>query len=136
MGWPKGSFGFFHKMLWKNSNEPFGQPDTNMLYIHIHMYMYLHPDFKQTFHLILPHCFFLNLLPNPVRRSLSVHITAVRATGICACHTENVPMQRAGYTSLCHSFCPSVHTPMPDCSCVSCSWQRPLGNQRILDRLT
>ena len=61
-----------------------------------------------------------------VRWSLSVHVTAVRETGVCSCHKENVPMQRADYTSLCHNFCPSVHTPMPDCRCLSCSWQRLL----------
>ena len=61
-----------------------------------------------------------------VRWSLSVHVTAVRDTGVCCCHKENVPMQRADYTSLCHNFCPSVHTPMPDCRCLSCSWQRLL----------
>ena len=27
LGWPKSSFGFFCKMLWKNRNEPFGQPN-------------------------------------------------------------------------------------------------------------
>ena len=25
LGWPESSFGFFHKMLWKNLNEHFGQ---------------------------------------------------------------------------------------------------------------
>ena len=26
LGWPKISLGFFHKLLSKNPNEPFGQP--------------------------------------------------------------------------------------------------------------
>ena len=29
LGWPKSSFGFFHKMLWKNLNELFGQPNRS-----------------------------------------------------------------------------------------------------------
>ena len=29
MGWPKTSFGFFCKMLWKNLNEPFDQPNRS-----------------------------------------------------------------------------------------------------------
>ena len=31
--WPKSSFGFFHKMLWKNLNELFGQLDTLKMYV-------------------------------------------------------------------------------------------------------
>ena len=27
LGWPKGLFGFFHKMLWTNVKEIFGQPN-------------------------------------------------------------------------------------------------------------
>ena len=28
LGWPKSSFGCYHKMFWKNPNELFGQPNT------------------------------------------------------------------------------------------------------------
>ena len=28
LAWPKGSFGFFHKILQKNLNELFGQPNN------------------------------------------------------------------------------------------------------------
>ena len=28
LGWPKSLFKFFWKILWKNPNEPFGQPNT------------------------------------------------------------------------------------------------------------
>ena len=34
MGWPKGLFGLFHKMIWENPNEHFDQPNTYP-YIHI-----------------------------------------------------------------------------------------------------
>ena len=27
LGWPKSSFGFFCNILWKNTNELFGQPN-------------------------------------------------------------------------------------------------------------
>ena len=30
LGWPKRSFGFFHKILWKNLNELFGQHNTQI----------------------------------------------------------------------------------------------------------
>ena len=28
LGWPKNSFGFFHKLLWANLNKVFGQPSV------------------------------------------------------------------------------------------------------------
>ena len=33
LGWPKSSFGFFHKVLWKNPNKLFGQPDTMSTFV-------------------------------------------------------------------------------------------------------
>ena len=30
LGWPKSLFGFFHKMLWKNPSELFGQPSIRV----------------------------------------------------------------------------------------------------------
>ena len=30
LGWPKSSFRFFHKMLQKNPNESFGQPNKTL----------------------------------------------------------------------------------------------------------
>ena len=30
LGWPKRSFGFFHKMLPQNPNELFGQPNNSL----------------------------------------------------------------------------------------------------------
>ena len=31
LGWPKSSYGFFHKILWKNSNEVWCQPNSLIL---------------------------------------------------------------------------------------------------------
>ena len=31
LGWPKSSFGFFHRILGKNPNEFFGQPNISFL---------------------------------------------------------------------------------------------------------
>ena len=31
LGWPKSSYGFFHKILWKNSNEVLCQPNSLIL---------------------------------------------------------------------------------------------------------
>ena len=33
LGWPKSSFRFFHKMLWKNSNGLYGQPNIKMCWL-------------------------------------------------------------------------------------------------------
>ena len=32
LGWPKSSFGFFRKLLWKNPNEIFGQPNIGQTF--------------------------------------------------------------------------------------------------------
>ena len=37
-GWSKSSLGFFHRMLWKNPNELFGQP------IYLYLYRYTHRE--------------------------------------------------------------------------------------------
>ena len=38
LGWSKSSSGFFHRMLWKNPNELFGQP------IYLYLYIYTHTE--------------------------------------------------------------------------------------------
>ena len=41
LGWPKSSFGIFHKLLGENSNERFGQPNAYIVHIcicNIHIY--------------------------------------------------------------------------------------------------
>ena len=47
LGWPKSSFGFFCKMLWKSLNELYGQPNISFLK-------------KNLFWCFVPSCFFFS----------------------------------------------------------------------------
>ena len=38
MGWPKGLFGLFHKMIWENPNEHFDQPNILCVYAHVYFF--------------------------------------------------------------------------------------------------
>ena len=46
LGWPKSSFGAFHLMLWKNSNECFSQPNSYLCFLILCSLCVFHAAFK------------------------------------------------------------------------------------------
>ena len=48
--WPKSSFIFFCRMLWKNPNDPFGQPCTHT-HTHTHMHSHMQACMHACIHL-------------------------------------------------------------------------------------
>ena len=65
LGWPKHSFGFFHKLLWANLNKDFGQPSVmlNKSYLS-----------QKTTYCVIP--FILNVQRRQIRREESRSVVA------------------------------------------------------------
>ena len=65
VGWPKHSFGFFHKLLWANLNKDFGQPSVmlNKSYLS-----------QKTTYCVIP--FILNVQRRQIRREESRSVVA------------------------------------------------------------
>ena len=68
LGWQKGSFGFSHKMLWKNSNEPFDQ--LNIFWIVTPYWLYDLQMFSPICR--LPSCFAVQKLLSLIRSRLFI----------------------------------------------------------------